>query len=122
MLVMVVITDVMSLVTEISIVPIEACTISISIHIRIVATDYTDIHIRSIAAACTCVVAGLIWDGMSMVIAAMLSIISNHHIRSSPSNLNENEGHMHRSSKLQDRSIIRHRNDDSHHDNEPIQL
>ena len=57
MLVMVVIAEVMSLVAKISIVPIVACTISIGIHICIVATAYTVINLRSIAATCTCMVA-----------------------------------------------------------------
>ena len=73
MLVMEMITVVMIYIAEVAKVPIEARTVSVCIHVRIVGTAYTVIHLRSITASGTSVIASDIWHYMGMVIYTTIS-------------------------------------------------
>jgi len=63
------------LVTQVSVVAIEACTVSVCVHVGIFATAHTVIHLWSIAASIARMVAIVIIRFMGMEICTVLSYV-----------------------------------------------
>ena len=66
---------IVGLVTEISVVAVEACTVSICIHVGVFATAYTVIYLWSIAASIARMVAIVIISSMGVVDSTVLSCV-----------------------------------------------